>query len=240
MGEDVGADGESVSRRNEEGINVKLNRVWAVMAAVAVVGSSATAAFAMGDHKNHDQKSSTTMEDTTTSMEEDPEMIGEERMDEVAGVRMVPSIMAREVFLTPSSWFLRGKGNTANATAKVYTNMEGAITGLTLTAWGLPNAESINPRYSDYVVWLVDTDTNQMKNIGVLESRNAGKAVFGYTPEVPVSGFDRIVVTPEPTGAIGWPSGWQQLDAELPKVTMAPMTQPVQPMMEPTRPMMPQ
>lgn len=211
---------------------MKLNRVWATLAAVAVVGSTASAAFAMGDHKDKNTRSSTTMDDTTTSMEDDPEMIGEERMDEVAGVRMVPSIVAREVFLTPSAWYLRGKGNSANATAKVYTNMEGGVTGVTLTAWGLPNAESINSRYSDYVVWLVDTDTNQMKNIGVLESRNAGKAVFGFTPEAPLMGYDRIVITPEPTAATGWPTGWQQLDAELPRTSMVPMTQPMQPMMD--------
>lgn len=210
---------------------MKLNRVWAVLAAVAVVGSTASAAFAMGDHKTKDRKSSTTMDEPQSSME-DPELIGEEeRMDEVAGVRMVPSIMAREVFLTPSAWYLRGKGSTANATAKVYTNTEGAVTGLTLTAWGLPNPESINPRYSDYVVWLVDTETNAVKNLGVLESRNAGKAVFGFTPEAPLSGFDRIVITPEPTAAIGWPTGWQQLDAELPRAAMMP-TAPMRPMMD--------
>lgn len=188
-----------------------IKRVMAALAATAVMGS-AGAAFAMNDeHRQHGMDPA-----------EQQGAMEEERVDEVAGIRMVPSVVARDVHLTPSKWYLRGAGRHANANAKVYTNQEGAITHVTITSWGLPDPETLNPRYNDYVVWLVDTDTRQMKNIGVLESKNAGKAVFGFSPDEPLVGYDRIMITPESTFATGWPEGWEQLEADLPRTAMAP------------------
>lgn len=194
-----------------------IKRMIAAIAAAAVLGS-AGAAVAKGWGDKDEQR------DQRQGMEQTEEgMVSEEpRIDEVAGIRIVPSMMARDVHLTPSKWYMRGQGHNANANAKIYTNKEGAITGVTVTSWGLPNPERINPRYSDYVVWLVDTDTNKRKNIGVLESRNGGKAVFGFTADEPLMGFDRIVITPEPTFATGYAEGWEQLTADLPQMAAMP------------------
>lgn len=209
------------------------------IASVALVAGSATAVWADGG-----QKSSEGM-NQQGGMDQ-PVVVGdEERMDEVAGLRIVPSVVAKDVALTPSAWILRDPASRhANANAKVYTNAQGEITNLTITSWGLPNPERIQSRFNDYVVWLVDTDTNEMKNIGVLESKNGGEAVFGFSPEVPLKGFDRIVITPEASGATRWPAGWQQLTAELPMMAVRPMepgTTPMAPMDRtmPDEPMMP-
>lgn len=196
-----------------------IKRMLAAVAAAAVLGSTGAALAAGWQDKD-------TRRDQPQSVDPERDMVSEEeRVDEVAGIRIVPSVVGRDVHLAPSKWYLRGAGRNANANAKVYTNQEGAITGVTVTSWGLPNPETINPRYNDYVVWLVDTDTNDMKNIGVLESRNAGKAVFGFSPDEPLVGYDRIMITPESTFATGWPEGWEQLDAELPRTAMAPTQQ---------------
>lgn len=193
-----------------------IKRMLAGLTAAAVLGSTGAAMAGGWDDKK-------TERDQTQSMEQREDMLSEEeRMDEVAGIRIVPSVVARDVHLAPSKWYLRGAGRNANANAKIYTNREGGITGVTITSWGLPNPETINPRYNDYVVWLVDTDTNQMKNIGVLDSKNAGKTHFGFSPDEPLIGYDRIMVTPERTFAAGWPEGWEQLDAELPQTAMLP------------------
>lgn len=202
-----------------------MKHVFGALASVALVATSATAVLADCGQKH---SSSGTGQQGAV---DDPTMVGEEeRMDEVAGVRIVPSVIAKDISLTPSAWILRDPlSRSANANAKVFTNPAGEITGLTITSWGLPNPERINPRYSDYVVWLVDTDTNEMRNIGVLESKNGGQAVFGYSPEMPLRGFERIVITPETAGATRWPSGWQQLSADIPMTAMAPMEQRVMP-----------
>jgi hypothetical protein len=75
------------------------------------------------------------------------------------------------------------------------------------------------------VVWLVNTDTNQVLNIGTLESKNAGKTMFGYQPDAPLVGYNRIVITPESTFATSWPAGWEQIKADIPQTAMAPMEQ---------------
>ena len=208
------------------------------LASVALVAGSATAVMAgtatTWSMANCGQKTSSSGVNQQGATEQ-PMVVGEdERMDEVAGLRVVPSVVANEIALTPSAWILRDPlSRHANANAKVYTNPQGEITSLTVTSWGLPNPERINERYTDYVVWLVDTDTNEMKTIGVLESKNGGQAVFGYSPEVPLTGYDSIVITPETSVATRWPSGWQQLTADLPMTAMVPMEQrsvPAEPM----------
>lgn len=201
-----------------------MKHVFGALASVALVATSATAALACGE-----KHSSSGM--SQQGAVDQPAIVGqEERMDEVAGVRIVPSVIAKDISLTPSAWILRDPASrSANANAKVFTNAAGEITGMTITSWGLPNPERINARYNDYVVWLVDTDTNEMRNIGVLESKNGGKASFGYSPEMPLKGFDRIVITPETAGATRWPSGWEQLSADIPMTAMVPMEQPVMP-----------
>lgn len=200
-----------------------MKQVFGALASVALVATSATAALADCGQKH----SSSGVQGAT----DQPAVVGqEERMDEVAGLRIVPSVVAKDIALTPSAWILRDSlSRNANANAKVYTNASGEITGMTITSWGLPNPERINQRYNDYVVWLVDTDTNEMKNIGVLESKNGGKAVFGFSPEMPLKGFERIVITPEISGATRWPAGWQQLTADIPMTAVVPMEQPVMP-----------
>lgn len=210
-----------------------IKHVFGVLATVAIASTSATAALACGNqqHSMAPSSSQTGMSNTTTTTGQSA-MGQEGTMNEVAGVRIVPSVIAKNVTLTPSAWMLRDPASRmANANAKVYTDQTGAITGITINAVGLPNPERINPRFSNYVVWLVNTDTNQMLNIGTLESKNAGKAVFGYEPDQPLVGYNRIVITPEATFATSWPAGWQQITADIPQTAMAPMEQ--------TRPMTP-
>jgi hypothetical protein len=202
-----------------------IKQVFGTLAALALVSTSATAALACGN------QTSAAPSSAQTGAVEQPTVIGEEEhTSEVAGIRIVPSVIAKEVTLTPSKWILKDpESRMANADAKVYTNAQGEITGITVNAVGLPNPERINPRFTDYVVWLVDTDTNQMKNIGNLESRNGGKAVFGYTPDMPLQGFDRIIVTPEMSFATSWPSGWEQLTADIPMTASLPSMEPTAP-----------
>lgn len=203
-----------------------IKHVFGVLATVAIATTSATAALACGNqqHSMAPSSSQTGMSTTTTT---DQSAMGQEgTVNEVAGVRIVPSVIAKSVTLTPSAWMLRDPASRmANADAKVYTDQTGAITGITINAMGLPDPERINPRFSNYVVWLVNTDTNQMINIGTLESKNAGKAVFGYSPDQPLVGYNRIVITPESTFATSWPAGWQQITADIPQTAMAPMDQ---------------
>jgi hypothetical protein len=201
-----------------------MRHVFGVLASVAVVATSASAAWAVCGGAPQSSAPTSGQTGATTSTEEPIAVGPEERMNEVAGVRIVPSVIAKDVTLTPSAWMLHdAQSRKASANAKVYTDQQGAITGLTITSWGLPNPERINPRFSDYVVWLVNTDTHQVLNIGTLESRNAGKAVFGYQPDAPLVGYNRIVITPEPTFATAWPSGWEQITADIPMTAMAPM-----------------
>jgi hypothetical protein len=206
-----------------------MKQVFGALASIALVAGSAAVASAEcgGGHK-----SSTTL--NQSGAVDAPVVVGEEeRMDEVAGVRIVPSVIAKEVALTPSAWMLRDAGSRhASANAKVYTNAQNEIIGLTVTSWGLPDPERINQRYSNYVVWLVDTDSNEVLNVGTLESKNGGAAILGHSPQMPLRGYDRIVITPEPTFATGWPAGWQQLSADIPMTAMVPMepVEPAQPM----------
>jgi hypothetical protein len=201
------------------------------LASVALIAASGTAAFACGGAKAPATSSSnqtSNLEQSTTA----PVVVGEEEMmDEVAGVRIVPSVIAKDIALTPSAWILKDPASRmATANAKVYTNAQNEITGLTITSWGLPDPERINGRFTNYVVWLVDVDTNQMLNIGTLESKNGGQAVFGHTPQMPLRGYDRIVITPETSIATSWPSGWQQLTADIPMAAMVPMDERSAPM----------
>lgn len=144
------------------------------------------------------------------------------RMSEVAGIRIVPSILAHDVYLKPSGWMLRGGGTWANADARVFQNRDGAIIGLTLTAWGLPTRVAYGETPRPYVAWLVDSPGHRMLRLGTLDTNTGGRGMLGYSPEQPVIGFDRIVITQEPTPTAAWPAGWQQLEADLPRAAVLP------------------
>src|SRR5689334_22937066 len=98
-----------------------VNRFLSLLAAAALVAGTATGAWARGPQTRAPQ---TPMQPTTTLDQQQAPMPGtrapgvvsqEGTEDQVAGVRIVPSILARDVFLTPSAWFLRGKGQNASA-----------------------------------------------------------------------------------------------------------------------------
>src|SRR4051812_42427437 len=91
------------------------------------------------------------------ALAEGPHTGVEGRFSEVAGIRIVPSILAHDVYLRPTAWMMRSGGRGANADARVYQNKNGAILGLTLTAWGLPEQIRYNEDPKHYVAWLVDT-----------------------------------------------------------------------------------
>jgi hypothetical protein len=207
-----------------------INRFMTALAIAALAVYPATAALAA------DVDTDTGMDQNQTQMGQPQTQPMPGQREEVQGLRLVPSIVARDVNLTPSAWIMRDKGQNASASARVYQNADGAITGLTLTAWGMPNPESINPRFNNYVVWLVDTNTNKVKNIGMLESHNGGKVVFGYEPDTPLTGYNRIAITPEPTFATGWPVGWNQMQGDIPQPAMAPTMTPGGGGGEPTMP----
>jgi hypothetical protein len=151
-----------------------------------------------------------------------PAALAEGRMSQVAGIRIVPSILAHDVYLKPSGWMMRTAGAWANADARVYQNKDGAILGLTLTAWGLPEQVRYNESPRHYVAWLVDRPGHRMLNIGTLDANNMGRAVLGFSPAQPVAGYDRIMITQEPQIAAAWPSSWQQLEADLPRSAVLP------------------
>ncbi|MDB5101826.1 MAG: hypothetical protein JWM80_6247 [Cyanobacteria bacterium RYN_339] len=153
---------------------------------------------------------------------EGPIMKSEGRFSQVAGIRIVPSILAHDVYLKPSAWMMRSGGSWANADARVYQNRDGAILGLTLTAWGLPEQIRYNENPKHYVAWLVDTPGHRMLNIGTLDANNMGRAMLGFSPLTPLAGYDRIVITQEPIIASTWPSSWQQLEADLPRAAVLP------------------
>jgi hypothetical protein len=150
---------------------------------------------------------------------------------EVAGIRIVSSTMLHDIYLKPSAWMLRNGGYWANADAKVYQNPSGVILGLTLTAWGLPDSTRYNEADKHYVVWLVNREENRVLNIGELEAHNGGRAVFGFTPEHGVQGYDGIAITQERQAQATWPSGGNNLEGALPKFSSLPP--PIEPIVEP-------
>ena len=105
-----------------------MKQVFGVLASAALVAASGTAALAHNHEGQHESMDRQSLEQQT--------IIGEEeRMDEVAGVRIVPSVVARDVSLTPSNWMLSAPlSRNASADAKVFTNRQGEITGITLQA----------------------------------------------------------------------------------------------------------
>lgn len=142
--------------------------------------------------------------------------MSEVRTSEVRGLRLIPAVMPHRVALAPSPWIMRAARGNADAQATIYTTPDGATVGLKLSATGLPNPERLNPAYAHYVVWLRDSETHEMKNIGTLDARNGGEAIFGYQPAEPLTEYDTLVVTPESSAAAGHPRGWDFLTAAIP------------------------
>lgn len=112
--------------------------------------------------------------------------------------------------------YTRNHGTRAAAAATMYTNRDGALTGLTIQSWGLPDPERMDARSSRYVVWLVDDQGQRVRKLGQLESRNGAHTVFGFTPERPISGFGRLMITAEAMDGVSHPSGMMHMSAELP------------------------
>lgn len=149
----------------------------------------------------------------------------------VAGIRIVPSVLAHDVYLRPTSHALNAVGRWANADARVYTNKDGGITGLTLVAWGLPEGVRYAESDKHYVVWLIDREDHRSMSLGELDANNMGRAILGFTPTGPVIGFDAIAVTEERSATATEPGRMPQLVADLPRSTaIAP---PIQPVIEP-------
>jgi hypothetical protein len=106
------------------------------------------------------------------------------------------------------------------ADAVVYTDREGAITGVTIKSSGLPDPERLDGRASRYVVWLVGRDGERVRKLGELESHNGARAHFGFTAEAPLKGFERLLITTEAM-AHTRPQGAARMSADL---TKAPAT----------------
>jgi hypothetical protein len=107
-------------------------------------------------------------------------------------------------------------GTRAAAAATMYTNREGALTGLTIQSWGLPDPERMDARTSRYMVWLVDDNGQHVRKLGQLESRNGAHTLFGFTPERPVSGFGRLMITAEAMDGVKRPAGMMHMSVALP------------------------
>lgn len=196
-----------------------MQRAWCAAAAALLILAVAPAAWADDETRGGPMPP----EGATPSAQALPRpMSAEGRVSEVAGIRIVPSILAHDVYLRPTAWILRTGGQWANADARVYMNKDGAIIGLTLSAWGLPETTRYGQQDQHYVVWLVNRDSHDVINIGELDAYNAGRAVFGYTPVDPVSGYDAILVTRERQANVAQPSKWQHLEADLPRTAYLP------------------
>lgn len=150
-----------------------------------------------------------------------PEPAQEGTREEVRGLRLIPAVMPHRVALAPSPWMMRAARGDADAIATIYTTRDGGTAGLTLKATGLPDPERLNPAFNHYVVWLRDSGTGEMRNIGTLDAHNGGTAVFGYQPEMPLRSYDTLVVTPEKAASAGRPAGWDFLTAALPGTVRA-------------------
>lgn len=112
--------------------------------------------------------------------------------------------------------YTRNHGTRAAAAATMYTNRDGALTGLTIQSWGLPDPERMDARASRYVVWLVDDHHQRVQRLGQLESRNGARTLFGFTPERPIAGYGRLMITAEAMDGVARPSGMMHMSAELP------------------------
>jgi hypothetical protein len=132
-------------------------------------------------------------------------------MSAAAGTTRLAMAMAAGV----NGW-TKTHATRAAANATIYTNKDGALTGLTLQSWGLPDPERMDARTSRYVVWLTDAHGDHARRLGQLESHNGSRAVFGFTPEHPVTGMGRLMVTSEAMEGVSRPTGMVHMSAELP------------------------
>jgi hypothetical protein len=130
-----------------------------------------------------------------------------------------------KVFMDMSSsvrMYTKDHASRAAAAATIYTNRDGALTGLTIQSWGLPDPERMDARTSRYMVWLVDERGQRVRKLGQLESHNGSKAVFGFTPERPVTGYARLMITAEAMDGVSRPSGMMHMSADLPGAHKVP------------------
>lgn len=111
----------------------------------------------------------------------------------------------------------------AGASAVVYTNRRGQVTGVKIRAAGLPDADRLGAGSARYVVWLVGQNGRRALRLGELESRNGARVDFGFTAESALSGYERLVITTEPLGAGKAPTGPQQFSADLTRMILSRM-----------------
>jgi hypothetical protein len=111
----------------------------------------------------------------------------------------------------------------AGASAVVYTNRRGHVTGVKIRAAGLPDADRLGAGSARYVVWLVGQNGRRTLRLGELESRNGARVDFGFTAETALSGYERLVITAEPLGATKSPIGPQQFSADLTRMILSRM-----------------
>lgn len=114
-----------------------------------------------------------------------------------------------------------GRMGMPSADAVVYTNRQGAVTGVTIKSAGLPDPERLDGRSSRYVVWLMGKDGQRARRLGELESRNGARAVFGYTAESPLEGYERLVITTEGQTPSARPMGTQRMMGDMLKARAA-------------------
>lgn len=131
-----------------------------------------------------------------------------ERTSAAAGMKL-PMAMA-------ASMRASGRMGAPMADAVIYTDRQGAITGVTIKSSGLPDPERLDGRASRYVVWLVGRDGERVRKLGELESHNGARAHFGFTAEAPLKGFERLMITTEAM-AHSRPQGAARMSAELTK-----------------------
>lgn len=175
-------------------------------AALAVVcAMSAGPALAMPvDHRSSEQPQ------TDEQMTTEPG-----RESEVAGVRIVPSIIMKDIRLKPSPMNLRGQFRRPEAVARVYTDREGAIVGVRIQAAKLPEVMTLNPHAQHYNVYLFDRETKRYKTLGTLEAKNGGETVFGYTAKTPLTGYTALIIAPTSSIASGRPSHFGEFEGDL-------------------------
>ncbi|MNS68486.1 hypothetical protein D3C72_1017690 [compost metagenome] len=111
----------------------------------------------------------------------------------------------------------------AGASAVVYTNRRGQVTGVKIRAAGLPDADRLGAGSARYVVWLVGQNGRRVLPIGELESRNGARVDFGFTAETALSGYERLIITAEPLGSAKSPTGQQQFSADLTRMILSRM-----------------
>jgi hypothetical protein len=135
-----------------------------------------------------------------------------QRTSAAAGMK-VPMVMAASVRAS-------GRSGAPVADAVVYTDRHGDITGVTIKTAGLPDPERLDGRASRYVVWLVGRDGERVRKLGELESHNGARAVFGFTADAPLKGFERLMITTEAM-AHARPQGAARMSADIAKVPVA-------------------